>query len=224
MARGRRAARCAEPGRLDLGRIGGRIDRRRRHGRRFLRRLSDSRRRSGWRSCGPRCCGCRRCRGSRSCFVDADDMVCLWALAALDDVELDIVTFLQALVAFALDGTVVNEDVCPAFVSEKAEALRVVEPLHRTLILCQFEHSLRWPEVGWLARIAGPVLYDAERGQNGFPSALSASCALTYSTKLPPPERLNSDGKRLRDGLNRSAATLRSPSGAKAPFIVCGTR
>ena len=86
--------------------------------------------------------------GRRLCpATGAHNVIRLRPLAALDDVELDLVAFLEAFVAIALDGAVMHEDVRPAFAPQEAKALRVVEPLHRTLILCQFIHSLPRPAV-----------------------------------------------------------------------------
>src|SRR5947207_15471029 len=53
------------------------------------------------------------------------------ALLALDHLELDPVTLVQALVARALNGRVVNEAVLASVLRrDEAEALLVVEPLH----------------------------------------------------------------------------------------------
>ena len=76
-------------------------------------------------------------------------MIRLRSLAPLNDVELDLISFVQALVAIALNGAVMNEDVCSAFALEKAVAFQVVEPLHRNLVLCQLSG---FPSVGWLGR------------------------------------------------------------------------
>jgi len=85
-------------------------------------------------------------------------MIRLRSLGALDDVKFNLIPFFQTLIAVALDGTIVYEDICPAVATEKAKAFRVVEPLYRTLILCQFIHSLPWP-IGWLAiRLSRPAM------------------------------------------------------------------
>src|SRR5512133_3321640 len=69
-----------------------------------------------------------RCAGS-----DRPDVRRLEALRALLHLELDPLPFLQAAEALRLDGGVMDEDVVPAAVlSDEAEALRVVEPLHGT--------------------------------------------------------------------------------------------
>ena len=75
-------------------------------------------------------------------FFETRDLVGLGALGSLDDVELDLIAFLEALVALALDRTVVNEDVGATLAAEKAVALCVVEPLYGALILCQWSDSL----------------------------------------------------------------------------------
>lgn len=71
-------------------------------------------------------------------FLEARDLVRLRALRPLNDVELDLIALFEALVALALDRTVVDEDVRPAFAAEEAVALCVVEPLYGAFILCQW--------------------------------------------------------------------------------------
>ena len=68
-------------------------------------------------------------------FLEAADLIGLWALGAFNDVELYFVTLFEALVALALDGAVMNEDVCPAFPAEEAVAFCVIKPLYGAFIL-----------------------------------------------------------------------------------------
>jgi hypothetical protein len=75
-------------------------------------------------------------------FLQARDLVSLGSLCSLDDVELDLIALFEALVALSLDGTVVNEYVCPAVTAEEAVALCVVKPLYGALVLCQCSNSL----------------------------------------------------------------------------------
>ena len=75
-------------------------------------------------------------------FLEARDLVSLGAFRPLDDVELNLIALFEALVAFALDGTVMNKYVRPALAAEEAVALRVVEPLNCALVLCQWSDSL----------------------------------------------------------------------------------
>jgi hypothetical protein len=75
-------------------------------------------------------------------FFETRDLVGLRTLCPLDDVEFDLIALFKALVAFALDGAVVNEDVSPVVAPEKAVALCVIEPLYGALILCQWSDSL----------------------------------------------------------------------------------
>jgi len=56
----------------------------------------------------------------------------LRALLALDNFELYRIAFLQALVAFRSDCTVVNENIRPIITPYEAVAFRVVKPLNRT--------------------------------------------------------------------------------------------
>ena len=75
-------------------------------------------------------------------FFQTTNLVSLWALCPLDDVEFDFISFFQAFVTLTLDGAVMDEDVCPAFTAEESVAFCVVEPLYRAFILCQWTDSL----------------------------------------------------------------------------------
>ena len=68
-------------------------------------------------------------------LFEAADLIGLRAFAALYDVEFYFVTFFEALVAFALDGTVMDEYVCPAITAEEAVAFCVIEPFNGAFIL-----------------------------------------------------------------------------------------
>jgi len=69
-------------------------------------------------------------------FFEPVYLVGLRAFAALDDVELDLIALFEALIAIALNGTVVNEDIGSAVTAEEAVTLCVVEPLYCAFILC----------------------------------------------------------------------------------------
>jgi hypothetical protein len=58
-------------------------------------------------------------------------------------------TFLQALESARIDGGVVHEDIFTVLARNKAEALRIIEPLHSTLF-----HFVRisWIELRWMNR------------------------------------------------------------------------
>jgi len=58
---------------------------------------------------------------------------CLPALGTLHYVELNGLTFLQALEAIRVDGGVMHEDIFAVLTRDKAKALRVIKPLHCTL-------------------------------------------------------------------------------------------
>src|SRR5699024_1876127 len=65
---------------------------------------------------------------------DGPDALCLRALGALGDLELDALRLVQRAVALGLDGRVVHEDVVTATVlGDEAVALLCVEPLHSSL-------------------------------------------------------------------------------------------
>jgi hypothetical protein len=75
-------------------------------------------------------------------LFEAGDLIGLRAFGALDDVELDFVSFFETLVAFALDGAVVNEHVGTPVTAEKTVSLCVVEPLYGAFVLCQLSQLL----------------------------------------------------------------------------------
>ena len=62
-------------------------------------------------------------------LINGDHIFSLQAFLALDDGELNFLTVLQRLMAIAADGTIVDENVLPAFATDKAKAFAVVEPL-----------------------------------------------------------------------------------------------
>jgi hypothetical protein len=74
-------------------------------------------------------------RGKR---LDGAYVLCLPALGALYDVELDALAFLKAAEALCLDGGVMDEYVLAVFTAQKAEALCVVKPLNGALFHDEF--------------------------------------------------------------------------------------
>src|SRR6516225_223764 len=74
----------------------------------------------------------RRYAGS----ADDLDVLRLGPLLALSDVELDLLSFLQAAVAASADRAEVHEHVLPALDGDEAVALIAVEPLHSALRHC----------------------------------------------------------------------------------------
>jgi hypothetical protein len=54
----------------------------------------------------------------------------LRTLLALDDLELDVVAFLQALVTLRRDSAVVDEDIWTVIAADEPEPLGVIEPFH----------------------------------------------------------------------------------------------
>ena len=68
-------------------------------------------------------------------LFEAADLIGLRAFGAFDDVEFDFVAFFEALVTFALNGAVVNEDVGSAITAEESIAFCIVEPLYGAFIL-----------------------------------------------------------------------------------------
>ena len=54
----------------------------------------------------------------------------LWAFLAFSNRELNLLTFLQRLTAFHVNGTKMDENVALTLAGDKAVTLFVVEPLH----------------------------------------------------------------------------------------------
>jgi hypothetical protein len=71
-------------------------------------------------------------QGLLRCFLALGYVFSLGAFLPLDDFKLNVIAFLQALVAFRLDGAVVDEHVRAVIPSDETEALRVIEPFHFT--------------------------------------------------------------------------------------------
>jgi hypothetical protein len=72
----------------------------------------------------------------------ADNCIRLRALLALNDVELDLVAFLERFVSIQLDCRVVDEYIWPVFASDESVALGVVKPLDLPFVL---SHSFFLP-------------------------------------------------------------------------------
>jgi hypothetical protein len=72
----------------------------------------------------------------------ASYLVGLGALCTLNDVEFDLIAFFEALVAFALNRRVVDEDIGPIVTTKEAVSLCIVKPLNRSLVLCHVPNSL----------------------------------------------------------------------------------
>ena len=62
--------------------------------------------------------------------LDAFDVLRLPALGAFYDVELNLLTFLQAAKAVCLDGGEVNENVLATLAADETIALGIVKPLY----------------------------------------------------------------------------------------------
>jgi hypothetical protein len=64
------------------------------------------------------------------CGLDAFDVLCLPALGALDYVELNLLTFLQAAKTIGLDSGEVHEYVLAILAADKTVAFSIVKPLY----------------------------------------------------------------------------------------------
>jgi hypothetical protein len=60
------------------------------------------------------------------------NVFCLGPFLALHDFKLNVIAFLQAFVAFRLDGAVVDEHIGAVFPTDEAETLCVIEPFNFT--------------------------------------------------------------------------------------------
>jgi hypothetical protein len=67
--------------------------------------------------------------------VEPCDAIGLGAFFALNDVEFDLVPFLEALIAVQLNGAIVHEYIGTIFPPDEPISLGVVEPLHFSLVL-----------------------------------------------------------------------------------------
>ncbi len=72
-------------------------------------------------------------------MAEADHLVSLRSLIALDDVVFDFIAFFQRFVSIMLDGGVVDKDIRAAIATEEAKALGVVEPFNRSMELSHRE-------------------------------------------------------------------------------------
>ena len=68
--------------------------------------------------------------GACSVLLSLNNVRCLRTFLALGDFELNLITFLQALVAFGRDRAVVYKYVWPICATDEPVPLRVIEPLH----------------------------------------------------------------------------------------------
>jgi hypothetical protein len=91
----------------------------------------------------------------------------LGAFLSLDYFKFDVITFLEALIALRLDGTVMDEHIGPVIPANKAEALCVIEPFHFTFNSRHVPCSLRsrrhgrtcGPKTGFLLLVL-PLLWE----------------------------------------------------------------
>jgi hypothetical protein len=100
------------------------------------RHLSFCRFIDGYRSNALRTVRVKTMMADSSCSLGAAlHLVSLRALLPLNDIELDLVSLFETLVAIELNGAVVHEDVRPIVPANETIALRVVEPLHFSFVL-----------------------------------------------------------------------------------------
>jgi hypothetical protein len=67
-------------------------------------------------------------------FFETRDLIGLRTFAALNNVEFNLIAFFETLIALALDGAVMNEDVGSALAAEKAVTFSIVEQLYGAFI------------------------------------------------------------------------------------------
>ena len=67
-------------------------------------------------------------------LLDPRHVACLRTLLTVDNLELDLIAFLQALISIGVDRAVVHEYIRMTIVAaDKAKAFRIIEPLHGPL-------------------------------------------------------------------------------------------
>jgi hypothetical protein len=93
-------------------------------------------------------------------------LVRLRPLLALYDVELHIVTFLEALISIHLDRAVVNEHIGPVVPANKTIPFCVIEPLHFASVLSHVREPFM-KQCGWGFQ---PALIKTPRSQLWFSS------------------------------------------------------
>ncbi len=127
----------------------------------------------------------------------------LWSFLALYNLELHNVAFLQALITFTADRTVVDEHVGSAFASNKSVTLGVIEPLHCTFQAIHVLSSGQRPELATahFAAILRPVGSSVNDGQRKESSSLLWNSVLagTFPGLLSQPEHTG-NGLRVLDG------------------------
>jgi hypothetical protein len=78
--------------------------------------------------------------------LESLNVLCLPALGALDDIELNALAFLERTEAVRLDGGVMNEYVVTILTADESETLGIVKPLNCSLfhcVVCSFEAMYR---------------------------------------------------------------------------------
>ncbi len=78
--------------------------------------------------------------------LESLNVLCLPALGAFDDIELDALAFLERTESVRLDGGVMDEYVVAILTADESEALGIVKPLHCSLfhcVVCSFEAMYR---------------------------------------------------------------------------------
>ncbi len=63
------------------------------------------------------------------------DLIGLWAFRPFYDVELDLISLLEGLIAVQLDGAVMDEDVGSLIPAEESVTFCVIEPLDGAFVL-----------------------------------------------------------------------------------------
>src|SRR5271167_4429489 len=67
-------------------------------------------------------------------LLDPRHVACLRTLLTVDNLELDLIAFLQTLISIGVDRAVVHEYIRMTIVAaDKAKAFRIIEPLHGSL-------------------------------------------------------------------------------------------
>ena len=81
-------------------------------------------------------------------------LVRLRSFLSLDDIELHVVAFLQALIPIYLNSAVVDEHVGSVVTADKPVSFRVIEPLDLAFVLSHKNEPSSQADYGWVANLA----------------------------------------------------------------------
>lgn len=101
------------------------------------------------------------------------DLIGLWTFLTLNNVELDFVAFLEALVSVDLNGAVMDKNIGPIIAPDKAVAFCVIKPLDFAFVLRHEPCPSLWCKFGWGRRHQPACSKRRRRGWFGLPVILA---------------------------------------------------